>query len=120
MLQELVEDVNFAVHGVPATVTRPFPDETPIETRGIWLTPGLSRPFTEPYPGGAQLQRREPERVIALQRSEVPTVPRGTRIDAAERIGGAVVAWRVDTVEHVDAGQHRVFVVRETEPEPGP
>ena len=85
-LRGLATELAFDAHGVPATVTRPFPDVTPIVTRGIWMTPGLSRPFTEAFPRDFALQRREPERVMALQRSAVPTVPKGTRIDASEQL----------------------------------
>src|SRR5688572_24736493 len=94
-LRGLATQLAFDAHGVPATVTRPFPDDgTPIVTRGIWVTPGLSRPFTEAFPSDFALQRREPERVMALSRAEVPAVPRGTRIDAPEQLGGVVKAWR--------------------------
>lgn len=115
-LRGLATELAFNAHGVPATVTRPMPDETPIVTRGIWMTPGLSRPFTEAYPGDFNLQRREPERVIVLRRAEVPSLPRGTRIDAPEQSGGAIKAWRVDGIEHVDVAQYRALVVPETEP----
>jgi len=115
-LRGLATELAFDAHGVPATVTRPFPDVTPIVTRGIWMTPGLSRPFTEAFPRDFALQRREPERVMALQRSAVPTVPKGTRIDASELPGGEVKSWRVDAVDYTDAAQCRVFVVPETEP----
>jgi hypothetical protein len=115
-LRARVTQLGFAAHGVPATVTRPLPDDTPISTRGIWVTPGLSRPFTDPLPRDFALQRREPERVIALPRSEVPTLPTGTRVDAPEQLGGAVRAWRVDAIDYVDAAQYRAFVVLETEP----
>jgi hypothetical protein len=54
--------------------------------------------------------------VIALPRSEVPTLPTGTRVDAPEQLGGAVRAWRVDAIDYVDAAQYRAFVVLETEP----
>lgn len=117
-LRALVLDVNFEAHGVPAIVTRPFPDNTPIETRVIWLTPGLTRPFTDPYPVDQQLQRREIERIAVIRVADVATVPLGTRIDASEPIGGAVRAWRVDSVEYADSEQRRVHVVEETEPEP--
>jgi hypothetical protein len=116
VLQDLVQGINFAVHGVSATVTRPWPDEAPIVTKGIWLTAGLTRPVTDPYPRDMALQRRERERVIAISLTDVPTIPTGTRIDAPEVAGGAIRAWRVDSLEYEDAIHRRVFVVPETEP----
>jgi hypothetical protein len=116
-LRALVLETNFEVYGVPATITRPFPDDTPIESAVIWLTPGLTRPFTDPLPLDQRLQRRDVERIVAIRVADVPTVPKGTRIDAAEPIGGVSRAWRVDSVEHVDSEQFRVHVVEETEPE---
>jgi hypothetical protein len=70
--------------GVPATVTRPAPDNDPIETVGIWLLP---HNMDEPIASG--FQRREPVRVFALSKDAVPTLPRNTRIEAPERAGGA-------------------------------
>lgn len=109
-LRALVLDLNFTTHGVPATVTRPFPDETPIVTRGIWLTP-----ITENAPGGTDFQRREPYRVMALSRAEIPTIPRGSLIDAPEKSGDATQTWRVDGYERQEADQHRVVVIQEPE-----
>jgi hypothetical protein len=80
--------------GVPATVTRPVPDDAPITTTGIWL-----QPLEETRPVGADFQRRDPRKVLALPRSAVPTLPRATLIDAPEELGGAVKTWRVDGFE---------------------
>jgi hypothetical protein len=90
---------------VPATVRRPAPQDDPIATRVIWSTPS-----PEAMPGG-DFSRREPVRVMALRRDEVPTVPRGTHIDAPEMPGGAVKTWKVDSFEREDTAQTRVFVV---------
>jgi hypothetical protein len=114
-LRSVVRDANFAAHGVAATVTRPWPDDTPITTTGIWCTPGLSRPFIEAVPGDFDLQRRDRHRVMALMVKDVATLPKRTRIDAPEVDGGPVLAWRVDSTEYADALHRRVIVVPETE-----
>lgn len=107
-VRALVLDLNFGVHGVLATVTRPAPDNVPIETLGIWL-----QPVAENFPGGMDFQRREPQRVMALRTDEVPTVPRGTIITAPEKRGDAVQAWRVDGIDRYDADHVRVVVIPE-------
>lgn len=117
-LRALCYDVtsDTTAHGVPVVVTRPAPDDIPIETTGIWFTPGLARPFLNGMPEGLDLQRRDRHRVIGLKVADVPTVPRGTRIEAVERFGDATTAWRVDGTEYADANHRRVVVVPETEP----
>lgn len=92
--------------GVPATVTRPAPDTTPIHTTGIWLSPVLID-----VPTGSDLQRTEVRRVFSVTRTDVPTLPTGTRIDAAERLGNSVLAWRVDQLAGSDADHVRAIVV---------
>lgn len=101
-LRALALDVNFSAHGVPAIVT--LSREDPITTRGIWL-----QPTTEDVPVG-DFTRREPRRVMALRRDEVPSVPRGTLIVAPEISGGPDKAWRADGMDRVDADHHRVIV----------
>jgi hypothetical protein len=102
----MVVDLNFATLGVAATVTRPAPDDTPIETTAIWVTP-----TTQDVPGRPEYQRRDPIRVMALKHVDVPTVPKGTRIEAAERDGEDARTWRVDAVERVEADHVRVIVM---------
>jgi hypothetical protein len=106
-IRSLVLEVNQLAHGVDVVVTRPAPDNDPIETRGIWLTP-----LTEDVPIGMDFQRREPIRVIALSRLAVPTVPRGTVIVAPEKAGDDDEEWLVDGVERVEADHSRVTVRR--------
>ena len=98
--------------GVPATVTRPAPNDTPIATRAIWVTPGFTRPFADAYPDAVAVRRLEPERVLAVPLDEVPELPRGTVIAAPERRGGPVRTWSVDSVEYADSDHRRVFVTR--------
>lgn len=96
----------FDAFGVPATVTRPAPDDTPIETTGVWVSPAVLD-----VPAGFDLQRADRRRLLSLRRDEVPTVPRGTVIEAPERDADDVASWRVDGIEAMDADQVRVLVV---------
>jgi hypothetical protein len=94
--------------GVDATVTRPFPDTTPITTRGVWVAP-----MDESQPYGTDYRKREPRRVLALPRADVPTLPRGTVIVAPEAPGGANVNWRVDGLDSsVVPGHLRAIVIQ--------
>lgn len=111
-LRALAFDLNVSAHGVDVTVTTPDPDAEPIETRGIWATP-----TTELLPGGFDVQRAEPRRVLVLPSAEVPTVPRGTIILAPEHLGGDVLRWRVDGIDRIEVGQHRVVVILDPEPD---
>lgn len=88
----------FADFGIDVLVTRPAPNDTPIEATGIWMTPST---LDVPVSGG--FQRREAKRAMALRRSEVPTVPHGTVILAA--LPGVTTAthWRVDAPEIEEA-----------------
>ena len=101
--RDATRDANWFALGVPATVTRPR--EVGISTRAIWVTP-----VSDLLPGGADFQASRPERIIALKLNEVPTVPRGTIIDAPERGGGAVQRWEVDGRERTEADHVRVIV----------
>jgi len=109
-LRDLVLTTNRAVFGVPATVVRPQPDIVPISATVIWVTEGLAQPLTDVGPRESSIQMREPFRVMALKVSEVPTVPRGTVIEAAQP-GGTVRKWIVDGTELVTADERRVIVV---------
>jgi hypothetical protein len=111
-LRALVFDLNRDVHGVAATVTRPQPNDEPIETRVIWIAPE-----TIDLPGGSEFQRREAIHVMALGRDVLETVPRGTIVLAPERPGGEVLRWRVDGLERADADHHRVYLIPDPEPE---
>lgn len=96
--------------GLPATVTRPAPDDTPIITAGIWMTPLL-----RDEPSGSSFTRREQIRAFAVSKATVPTLPRGTTILAAERDGDPVLGWIVDGIDHVDADHTRGLVMRAPE-----
>lgn len=105
-LRALVVNTNLRAFGVSATVTRPAPDDTPIETTIIWLTPP-----TEDVPTGASHQRRDAIQMLAIPRSAVPTVPRGTQVAVPGPLGGDVLTWRVDATDRVEADHVRVIVM---------
>jgi hypothetical protein len=96
----------FATMGVPAVVTRPEPDDTPIETSLIWVAS-----TTIADPSGAAFQRREAIRTAAVRRSAVATLPRGTRIVAPELQGGVARTWKVEHPDVLEADLIRVVVV---------
>jgi hypothetical protein len=103
----LVRDVTFDAFPIPAIVTPP--GESPITTTAVWL-PSL----VEDMPVGRDFNRREPRRVMALRRDEVPDVPRGTVIVAVGEIGGDARNWQIDSIESTEPGHHRVIVIPET------
>ncbi len=103
-IRTLTLDVNFGVLGVDVTVT-PL-DGAPIPASGIWMTDS-----TEDRPGANPFPRKEARRVMALRRSEVPLMPRGTVISAPNASGGEAQTWRVDGVETLEAEHWRVVVV---------
>lgn len=107
-LRLLALDVAMSFQGVDATVTVPNGD--PVETRAIW-----TQPVSELMPVGHDFQRREPRRVLALARSAVPQLPRGTLIVAAEYEGATPRSWKVDAIERMDADQVRAIVLAVTE-----
>lgn len=106
-LRALASDLTQSILGVPVTVTRPVPDDTPVTTTGIWTT----APLEESRPFGTDFQRRDPRRVLALPRRTLTTVPRGTVILAPETPDGDPQTWVVDGVEQVDGDTVRVLMV---------
>jgi hypothetical protein len=107
-LRTLALNLNLSAHVVAATVTRPLPDNTPISTRGLWL-----RPADDSQPFGTDLRRHDPRRVLVLPRAAVPTLPRGTVVEAPEFGSDAIVSWRVDGIDQVAEADHwRALVVR--------
>lgn len=104
-LRALTLDLNLQAHGVAITVTTPT-GEAVTGIRGIWLTP-----ISDGWPGGLDLQRTAPKRILAVRRTDVPSLPRGTAIVAPEQAGGTDRGWRVEGVERIDADHHRAVVV---------
>lgn len=107
-LRTLVSATAFETLGVDATITRPHPDNAPITTRIVWMSP-----LRDDYPAGADFHRREAVRALAVRRDEVPTVPRGTIVTAPDPEGGALRRWRVEAPDRVDTATVRVIVVPE-------
>lgn len=97
--------VNFDIHGVPATITRPAPDETPIVTTGVW-----TEPLAENQPFGTDIRRFDPRLVFMVRTSAVPDAKKGTLIEAPPRGGGAVQTWIVDGYELKTAERLRLIV----------
>ena len=91
------------VFGLPATVT--LPGEEPVATTAIWLPP------VSVLSEGVLVQTDRPQAVLALPRADVPAVPRGTLIEAAETAGGEVKLWTVESVFGTLVDEIRVSVI---------
>lgn len=103
-------DATFNILGVPITVTRPAPDDTPIVTTGVWL----ERPLEEPRAFGQDFQRLDARKVLGIIRtSTLQSVPRGTMILAPELEGTIDKTWQVDGYSNaVEPDLLRVLVVQ--------
>lgn len=104
-------DPIFAAFGVPATVTRPAPDDTPIATTIVW-----SSWITDDAVAAATFQRREARRVISIRLSEVPTLPTHTVIDAPVDVVATSQRWRVDGIDRIEHDIVRAIVVAAPDP----
>lgn len=103
--------------GLPAVVTRPAPDASPITTRGFWIRPL----HDERLPTGAALQRQAPRQVLVLPRAAivadgttwpgVPSLPNGSLVSAAEFDGAPATLWMVDGREQSEADCWRAILV---------
>lgn len=102
---DLALDAMFGAGAADATVTRPAPDDTPILTSVLWVTP-----TTDDAPLGAEFHRREPHEVAAIRKADVPTMPRKTRIVAARYPGAAARTWLVERVVVDEPDLWRVLV----------
>lgn len=111
-LRALVWDANLAAHGLDLTVLR-LSDVDPIDARGIWC---WSQQDTTP--GGLDIRRHDPTRILALSRATFDAVPRGTRIVAPEAMGGTPVGWIVDGPDRLESDHHRLMVRRDTSADP--
>jgi len=105
-LRSLVLSINQAVLGVPATVIRPAPENAPIATTVIWVV----EPVGDGQPYGTDLRRGDPRLVMAIAKADVPTLPRGTLIEAPDVAGGSNATWLVDGFDRVLADQWRAIV----------
>lgn len=102
--------LNLQAHGVDATVTRPSPNDEPIETRGIWMTPSPAG-----VPIGSSFSRTDRDRVMVFSKAEVPTIPKGSKVIAPQFDGGDDEAWRVDGLEREEADHWRAHLVSSPE-----
>lgn len=101
-------DLALDAFGVPATVRRAPPNETPLPTTGFWIRPL----HEEQLPVGSDLQQREPRRVFVMKKTAAfASLKRGDLIDAPEELDGPVVRWRVDGFDQVDSDCWRPIVV---------
>jgi hypothetical protein len=85
-------DPIFGVFGLSATI-HPA-GAPPVPVTGIWVLPA-----TLDVPFGSELRSSEPRKLFALRRADAPSLPRGTRITAAEIEGGPIREWRVDGID---------------------
>ena len=92
--------------GIPMTVT-PV-NGSPANVTGIWMTPTpTDLPTTD-------LRRRDRKRAIAFRRSEVPTLPLNSIVNAQEVGADAATNWRVDGFDRESAEQWFAVVVPTT------
>jgi hypothetical protein len=103
-VRDLTLEINLAIFGVDITVTVAGTD--PVVTRGLWQTWQ-----TDEAPQGASFGRREPLRVLAIPKSAVASVARGTLVTAPERDGEDDQFWLVDTVQSMQVDHWRVVLV---------
>lgn len=95
--------------GLPATITRPAPSDTPLTTTAFWVDE-----IEEEQPFGMEHQRRDPRRVIGLPRTAaLPEVEPGTRIVMAEEQGKPTKTWQVEGYESPAESDAWWVVVRE-------
>ncbi|MGE3175917.1 MAG: hypothetical protein AB7O32_00490 [Vicinamibacterales bacterium] len=91
-------DPILAAFGVPATVTRPAPDDAPLDATVVWLSPEAAGvPDGDPA-----FSRVDPKRFAAVSYAEVATIPRLTQVEAPETLDGPVLLWRVDGTVRVE------------------
>ncbi len=105
-LRALVLETNISAFGVDAVVTRPYPDDDPISTQVIWVTPEM-----DAAPNGFEVNRNEPRKILAIPRADVPTLPRGSLISAPEHQDASPQRWRVDSFDREEPEHWRVVVV---------
>ena len=100
--------VALAVFGLPATVT--VPGGQPVATTVIWLPPVSVETV------GVLAPTDRPQAVLALPRSALPVVPRGTLIEVPELEGGSVRSWTVEAVLGITVDEVRVLVIPAVSP----
>lgn len=104
--RELALDLNFDyAHGTPATITRPN-----LPAVSTYVIP--SQHIFDDQPTGREFSAREPRRLFAVRRDEVPELERGSIINAAERQGATAIDWRVDGIENTTEDHFIVRVIQ--------
>ncbi len=108
------------VFGQPAVVTRPCPDDAPLDADVIWLAQQIDVSTTM-----AAVRRVEGRRVLILSRAQVPTAPHGTKVAVADPPAGTDIChWVVDGPagpedyvgrQTFEFDHHRVLVVADPE-----
>ena len=113
-MASMVELVNSIVIGarllpgsVEATVTPVGGD--PVETEGLWVSPDIVE-----FPEGAEFQRRDGTRLLAVTAAAVPSAPRKTVVVAPETAEGDDKTWRVETQFDDAANGYRILMLVET------
>lgn len=103
--------------GLPATVSRLAPDDSPIATAGYWL-----QPETPTAPFGSDLQRLDNRRVFVLPKRDVwvprlnmiargvPHAAKGGIVNVAEEEGGTVKNWVIDGYERTESDNLRLYL----------
>lgn len=92
-----------AAFALPATVT--VPGAEPVTTMAIWLPPVAVES------GGVLVSTDKPLAILALPRVDIPEVPRGTAIEAAETEDGEILSWVVEAVLATLPDELRVAVI---------
>ena len=112
-LQARAFAVLVATMGVPAVITGPVPDDQSVTTSVVWQ----DQPSDQSRPFGAEIARRELRRTLAVPRSALSSLPKGSLILAAERTGDTTKTWVVDGLTDViDPDAFRVFVTQKLGP----
>jgi hypothetical protein len=92
--------------GLEGTVTRPAPDDAPINATVVWLPVAMGD-----VPSGMTSSRREKVCMLSVSREEVPSLPRGSIVEAPEVRDGDVKTWKVDATDLSDAEHIRALVI---------
>lgn len=108
-LRALALDLNLSAHGVDVMVTPP--GQIAVTGRGIWMTPSRRTASDEVHEVHDFTRRDQDRGVMALPRSQFPSVPLGTVVTAPEQQGGTPADWRVDGIERVEADHLRAVLV---------
>jgi len=97
-LREFALEVQAEVTGLLVTVTRWTSDSgfaAPVTTFAQWLSP-----LEEGRPIGVDFARSGARKVLAIQKTaDIPALPKGSTVIAAELDGGPLLNWRVDGYE---------------------